>query len=444
MSDHVNERVAALSRTERQIAGEHWYVLDNAAAFMPALTSPTQTLVFRISATLTERVHLPSLQLAMANLAPRFPYFLVELRHGFFWYYLEPTPGRVPQPVADSRYPCMHLHARRRGQLLYRVRPFGSRIAVEFCHVLTDGSGALIYIRALLVEYLRLRGVDCPDAPGVFRPADTPAPEESEDSFHRWYQPGVPFPPPVAKAFHAPVRPLAPGTFRIITGEVPLAGVVAKTKEYGVSVTEFAAALYLASLQDLYHSLPPSKRRHRPTRLAVEVPINLRKLFPSSTLRNFTLYVTPSLDTRLGLYDFDEIVRIVHLYMQAEVNRKSLSRQISRNVAGGRSMVVRLMPLFIKALAAHWVFKNMGEDTVSGIVTNMGLVELPPPVASRIKSFEFIPAPSRRLRSNAYLISWKDTLYVTFGSTTSSTELERLFFKRLTAMGLSVVVQSNG
>jgi len=65
-------------RTERRSDGSLWYVLDNAACFMPALTDNTTTLVFRVSATLTERIKLPALQEAMANIAPRFPYYQVD------------------------------------------------------------------------------------------------------------------------------------------------------------------------------------------------------------------------------------------------------------------------------------------------------------------------------------------------------------------------------
>lgn len=431
------------SRTEKSAGEERWYKLDNAASFMPALTDSTATLVFRISATLTERIYLPSLAEALANLAPRFPYFLVELRRGFFWYYLQPVAGSLPEPVADSRYPCLGMHIRRRGRFLFRVRAYHSRIAVEFCHVLTDGAGALVYLKAVIMEYLRLRGVDTVDAQGIFRPGDRPDPQESQDAFNLHYRKGMPYPEVGRKAFHFPSMPLRRGQYRVTTGIIPLAAVIAKAKAYGTTLTEFIVSAYLASLQDLYLALPAPVRGSMKKLLAAEVPVNLRRLFPSKTMRNFTLYVMPSLDLRLGFYDFDEILKRVHHFMQAEIHEKNMSMQIARNVGGGRNLTIRMLPLAIKGIAARWVFKHVGEDTMSGIVSNLGAVDLPEALASHVERFEFIPAPSHRCRTNPYLVSWKDRLFISFGSTAASTEVERLFFTRLSGMGIPVAIESN-
>lgn len=431
------------ARTERRSDGSLWYVLDNAAAFMPALTDRTATLVFRVSATLTERIRLPALQEAMANLAPRFPYYRVELRHGFFWYYLEPLLDKVPQPSADSKYPCLNMRVRRRGRFLYRVRAYRSRIAVEFCHVLTDGYGALNYLKAVVAEYLRVLGVDMTGVQGVFRPDELPAPEESEDAFKRYFRQNIPFPQVAKKAFHLPSLPLFPGQYRVITGIMPIAPLLSLARAQGATLTEFLVAIYLAALQDIYHALPGPVRRTMHPLLTVEVPVNLRRLFPSITMRNFSLYVLPSLDTRLGFYEFPEIVKRVHHYMQGEIDVKNISMQIARNVGGGRSLLVRMLPLAVKGIAARVVYKRLGEDTFSGLFSNLGPVELPEAIAGNVERFDFIPAPSRQCKTTANAVSWKDRLFISFGSLALSTELERLFFSRMAAMGVPVSVESN-
>ncbi len=430
------------ARTERRSDGSLWYVLDNAAAFMPALTDRTATLVFRVSATLTERIKLPALQEALANLGPRFPYYRVELRHGFFWYYLEPL-DKIPEPSADSKYPCLNMRVRRRGRFLYRVRAYRSRIAVEFCHVLTDGHGALTYLKAIIAEYLRVLGLDLSGMQGVFRSYELPAPEESEDAFKRYFKQDIPFPQVARKAFHLHSLPLFPGQYRVITGSMPLGMLLSQAKTQGATLTEFLVAIYLAALQDIYHALPGPVRRTLHPLLSVEVPVNLRRLFPSITMRNFSLYVLPSLDTRLGFYEFPEIVKRVHHYMQGEIDVKNISMQIARNVGGGRSLLVRMLPLAFKGIAARAVYKRLGEDTFSGLFSNLGPVELPEPIAGKVERFNFIPAPSRQCKTTANAVSWKDRLFISFGSLAMSTELERRFFSRITGMGITVTVESN-
>lgn len=431
------------SLTEKRQGSELWYILDNAASFMPALTNQTVALVFRIEATLTDIINLDALEKAMLNLAPRFSYFQVELRRGFFWYYLEPLTSKQNVPVADSIHPCLHMHVRKRGVFLYRVRLSHSRIAVEFCHALTDGIGALTYLKSLIVEYYRLRGLETPETAGIFRMGEPLQTEESVDAFNLHFRENLPFPLKDRKAFHVPSLPLLPGQYRITRGNLELDVVKGKAREHGVTLTELLVSVYFASLQEMYYALPgPVRRRMNPI-LSVEVPVNLRKFFPTGTMRNFSLYVLPSLDTRLGFYSFPEILKRVRSYMQSELNDKNLSMQIARNVSVGRNLLVRILPLILKGVAARLVHKYNGEATITGFISNLGPVELPEPVASHISAFAFVPPPSHRCKTNANVVSWKNHLVITFGSLSSSTELERRFFTRLVEMGLSVSIESN-
>ena len=68
---------------------EFWYPLDNAAKIYPAITTDEVTSVFRISANLKQRVNIHFLFKAVRTIEPRFPYYKVHLKKGFFWYYLE-------------------------------------------------------------------------------------------------------------------------------------------------------------------------------------------------------------------------------------------------------------------------------------------------------------------------------------------------------------------
>ena len=58
------------------------------------------------------------------------------------------------------------------------------------------------------------------------------------------------------------------------------------------------------------------RRISRRKPIKVLIPVNLRRLFPSKTLRNFVLYATPGVDPKLGEYEFDELCQIVQHQMQ--------------------------------------------------------------------------------------------------------------------------------
>ena len=69
-----------------------WYKLDNAAKVFPGQDSSSWSNVFRLSATLTEKINPELLEEALRMVMPRFPTFDVRMRAGFFWHYLEKTP----------------------------------------------------------------------------------------------------------------------------------------------------------------------------------------------------------------------------------------------------------------------------------------------------------------------------------------------------------------
>lgn len=78
------------------------------------------------------------------------------------------------------------------------------------------------------------------------------------------------------------------------------------------------------------------------------MPVNLRRFFPSRTLRNFITMVYPAVDPRLGEYTFEEIVQQVHHFMRYYINEKFLKGDITTNASTQRNPFIRVVPLFIK------------------------------------------------------------------------------------------------
>ena len=69
----------------------------------------------------------------------------------------------------------------------FRVIVYKNRIAVEFFHAITDGNGALVFLKTLLAEYLyQKHGLNVPKEDGVLGRLEEPSEEELEDSFLRF------------------------------------------------------------------------------------------------------------------------------------------------------------------------------------------------------------------------------------------------------------------
>lgn len=449
MGENVTSRNLRHSRTGFRDESGTWYALDNAGTIMPAVSNSTVTSLFRISATLDEVVNLSALQSALDRTAARFPYFTVELRRGAFWYYFEPHRGGVTVE-ADGESPSQDYDIKRKGACLYRVRAQGRRVACEFSHALTDGTGGLRFLKNLLSEYFRLRAESVGYAaaaapantdPDIYDPDAPPDHEEYEDAYQRYFPGDYPRPGKLPRAFHIASEQLPRHEYRITSGVIPLAPALELSRSLGVSLTELLAAAFLDALQSLWLSYPAHSRKR--SLLAVEIPVNMRKFHPTKTNRNFSLFVLATKDMRLGPREFTEMAHRAHYQLRMENDARMIGRQIARNVAGTRNLFVRLVPLWIKDFFAKMLFSSLGDDLLSGFVSNLGSVSLPPGVAEHVERMDFLPAPSAFNKTSASVLSWRGVLYINFGSLAVSRDLERFFFTRLRRLGMPVRVECN-
>jgi NRPS condensation-like uncharacterized protein len=443
LKDSLARRNKKKSRTGFVDEDGAWYILDNAATIMPAASNRVNSSLFRVSATLDAPVHLPSLEAALARTVRRFPYFALELHRGFFWYYLEPHTAPI-HVVADAESPCQDFNVNKKGTCLLRVRAQGRRVACEFSHTLTDGTGGFRFLKNLLAEYFRLRGVEANGAdPDLYDLDARPDPEEYEDSYNRYFSGQYPIPEACKRAFQIRSPLLEPFNYRVTTGIVPVAPALELAKSYGATLTELVTAVFIDAFQSMYFDLPERERRRRSPFAAIEVPVNMRKFYPTKSNRNFSLFVLITQDFRLGRRDFREIVERAHHQMRFEVDERNIARQISRNVGGTRNMAVRLVPLVLKDFFARMLFSALGESLISSFISNIGAVSLPEGPAEHVERFDFFPAPSLTTLTNASMLSWKGNLYIGFGSLARSRELERLVLTRLRKLGLPVKVECN-
>ena len=417
-----------------------WLKLDNAAKIYPAARRQNWTNIFRMSVTLTEAVDTQILQSALDATVPRFPSMAARLCRGLFWYYLEQVE-HAPRIQQDYSYPVSRMSSEDLGRCALRVMVYGNRIAVEMFHSLTDGSGALIFLKTLTAEYLRRKyGIAIPCEQGVMDLSEAPKPQELEDSFPK-YAGNLSASRKENNSWRLTGTPEEDGFRHVTCLEVPVQAALDKAHEYGVTLTAFLASAMLAALQDLQAERIPEVHRRPPIR--VLVPVNLRFLFPSQTLRNFAMYSTPEILPRLGRYSFPEICQEVTHRMGVENTAKQMSMKIATNVASEKLMAVKIMPLFIKNAVMKAIFNAVGEKKSCLSLSNLGRVQVPDAMAPYIQRFDFILGIQATAPYNCGVLSWGDTLYINFIRDTKEPALERCFHCVLRDMGLPVQVRSN-
>lgn len=414
--------------------------LDNAALIYPATMNRGWTALFRVSATLTEPVDADILEKAQRSTLDRCPSFAVKLRRGMFWFFLEHSDD-MPAIQQDVGNPCVRMRLSENNGFALRVRYYENRIAVEFFHVLADGTGGMAFLQTLVAEYLRLKyGAEIPRGGAILDCAQKPVPAESEDSF-AVHSGAYAMSRSEPKAFHIKGTDEPDGFVNITTGTMDAAQVQLFSRNRGVSVTEYLTAVLLLSLDAIQRREVLRMKRYMPVKVCV--PVNLRRFFPSVTLRNFANYVNPGFDPRLGTYTFEEALSIVHHFMAMEATAKLLNVKITTNVRTQQNMVLRVMPLFIKNLAMKLVYSRVGDAVSSTCFSNLGAVRLPDEMAKYVARMDFILGPLATNRVCAAAVSYDGALRVSFTRTITEPMLEREFFTRLIKLGVHVKIESN-
>lgn len=419
---------------------KYWFKLDNAAKIYPAANTRKWSGMFRLSVTLKEKVDSFILQEALATTIKRFPSFNIRMKRGLFWYYFETNARKRPIVRPDINNPCAPISWQDNNGFLLRVFYYDKRIAIDYFHSLTDGTGAMVFLKTLTAQYLKLKGYEIPAKEGILDVDEQPDIEEFEDSFAKYADSRQRGRAKESKAYHMKSTKLDDKDISIITGITSLEKIKQLAKKNNSTITEFLSALLL-------HSFYKQKEKEglytKPTRIAVSIPVNLRNYFKSNTKRNFSLFLNPGIDTILGEYTFEEMLRQIQYFMKANLNKKTLNAMMTQNVIIEKHILIRLAPLFLKNFLMSIAHSTIGYRPISTLLSNVGSVTLPCEMQEHVNRFEFILGAAKIRTPYLAVVSYNDTLVLNFTSKIKETDIERFFFTYLIKQGIPVKIESN-
>lgn len=417
-----------------------WVRLDNAAKIYPAARRKNWSNVFRQSVTLYDKVDIDVLKSALDITVKRFPSIAARLRKGVFWYYLQQVEN-APEIREEYSYPLTYMSKEEMRKCAFRVIVFNSRIAVEFFHSLTDGTGALVFLKNLIAEYLEQKyKIEIPLEDGILNRKDLPSDEELEDCFPK-NAGAVSASRKDTNAWHMYGEPQKDGFLNLTCFNIKVEDALDLAHKYNATLTVFMSAVMMKALLNLQNEKTPNVKKQK--RIKLMIPVNLRYLFPSNTLRNFAMYTIPELDPRLGEYTLEEICKLIKHKLGMEFTEKHMSSVIATNVNDEKNPLVRLIPLPLKNAVMKAIFDSVGEKKSCLTLSNIGKIKAPEIMEKYIKRFDFILGVQAAAPYNCGMLSFGDTIYINFIRNIKDAELERHFYAVLQELGLPVAVESN-
>ena len=418
-----------------------WIKLDNAATIYPATLSKKYAHMFRMSAQLRDTVDKEILSLALNNTIKRFPMYRYQLKQGFFWHYFR-FNDNIPIIQDDYRNPLVRINFKQNSNFMFRVRIFNKRISIEYFHSLTDGYGGITFLLTLVAEYIRIKyKAKISYTKNILNPTEYATKEEIEDSFLKYSRGYGEFVKEHA-AYHQKGILEPSYKINIISGKIPIDKVKEVTKEYNCTITQFIVSVMIDSFQTIQEKEIKNIKKRK--QIKISVPVNLRNIYNSNTLRNFSSYVNIGIDPKYGHFSFKEIINEVKSNMNLMTTEKRLNAKITGNVKLAKNIFIRIIPMAIKKYILSLGEKLYGDRYVTSTMSNLGLIEVPKNITKYIDDLGFIIG---RLRTNpgaGTCIGYNGNLYITFSRKIRETEFEKLFFRRFVELGIPVEIESNG
>ena len=422
-----------------QIEHKDWYKLDLSAIVYPTLQRRDFSSVYRLSVLLKEEIQPDILQKAVDMALPRFPTYKAAIRTGVFWRYLEPNNRPGPFVQKDVKNQCQPMNFKGNNRYLIRFYYYRNRIALEAHHSLGDGTGGMCVLLTVTATYLRLLGAEIENGGFVLDISEKPEPGELEDAYMKYANSKVCPPRPQEKTYRVRGTKEPFYTMNIINGVMSVSEVMAVSKKYNATITEYLNAVLIYALHE--KQLADKRLSLRPVKIAM--PVNLRRFFPSTTLRNFITMIYPGIDPRLGEYSFEDIVVQVHNFMQYHINKNLLRGDITTNAATQRNAFIRVVPLFLKDYVVRMFYTKVQDKNSSAGLTNMGAMKVPKGMEEYIERFDIYMGQPFSTRTNCAIISFGDVMTINFGSGIVEADVERNFFRKLVKDGIHVKIESN-
>lgn len=413
--------------------GKHWHRLDNTGKIFPMIANENLSNVFRISATLKEKVEPQILQQALEEVLPEFEGFQVKLKRGFFWYYFEHNK-RTPYIEKESDYPCRYIDPKSNQLFLFRVSYYENRINFEVFHAITDGMGAVTFLKALVYRYLQIKNKDSEK-----RRDQRPDPaSQIEDSYLKNYKKVPKRSYSSRRAFHLTGEYLTQGAENITHGAAGLKELKEVCKAKGVSVTKYLTACLIWAIYEEYLDKKPSKEP-----IGVSLPVNLRAFFGSKTISNFFAVIGIDYEPKEKQGSFDSILQTVSHQMDEKIVKERLEETISYNVSNEKKWYVRILPLFVKWVALGIIFRrNDRAHTIT--LSNIGPIVVEEAYRDQIETFHMIIGVSRRQNAKCGICAYGDHVMITFATVFKDDRLQKRFFEKLREDGIPVDIENNG
>lgn len=411
----------------------YWHKLDNAAKLFPAISKKDRSNVFRISFYMNEPVNSDTLELAVNKILNRFQVFKTQLKNGLFWNYFAENKRHFKVEKEKSII-CEYFKFNKNNGYMFKVFYYNNKITLETFHALSDGRGALAFLKSIIYTYIELQGYNL-NHEGLILGELPFSNKENEDSFIANYNPNNKRGLKEEKAYHIKGDHFNDNWSLAIKLSIPTNDLLNVVKnKYQTSLTKYLTTLFASSIIDEGLDVKQSNRL-----IKMFIPVDLRPYFNSNTLRNFSLYIKGTYNPKDNL-SFEEMLKITDEMFAEQLTKDELEKRLSALVGLEKNIFLRFVPLIIKNIVFKLAYQSVGESIITSSISNIGIVEVPNSLKSFVKDVEFMNS-GRGI--NVGICSFGNNTNITFNSVIKDISIINSFIRKLKNDNLAVTLDTN-
>ncbi len=297
--------------------------------------------------------------------------------------------------------------------------------------------GALTFLKELVCQYIAIRYQFVIEDEQAYLSKDVSL--SNEDGFLKNYREAKKKSYKKGRAYTIKGEKLLPGEFGVVHGHMSVAELKKVAEKYGVTLNELLVATFMYAI---YRERLNGKIESRPLRVAV--PVNLRGIFQSLTMKNFFAVISAEMYAdRREEYTFAEVLEKTKCSLREQITKENLENIFSYNVSNEKAWIARTVPLPIKNLCIKLVYNNTALANTT-TMTNIGNQKMPAEYMQYVDYFYGLLAMSKGQFLKGTVCSTGDDMVVSFSSILIDTSIQRCFFATLAAEGLAITIETNG
>lgn len=326
-----------------------WYKPDNTSNLFSAVSNEADPHVFHLTAELKERISPRILQTALEQILPYFRAFDVKYEQYIF---KERFVPQLQNPVIreESNVLCRHFTRKTDRGFLFRIRYKKNQIHLEVFHAITDGTGALEFLKAIVYRYIQL------SHPWDFESAERTKlygienADHTVDAYAQNYKKTLVPEEKNKAAYMIKGKRREIGSIDVNSLCMKVSDIKSIAKRYDATIGQYLTAVIIQALLKGYQGSIDKP-------ISIELPVNLRPIFETETSLNFFSNISIILETDEFLYNFETILKCVKKQYKEKIKKEVFEKRFGFTIWGEKCLFAKMTPVAAK----NWLLRRLYE-----------------------------------------------------------------------------------